>query len=321
MRPGLWSSRTIPSPTSPEAGSLHDSISGRIFVTDHTDWIEPPVPGTGDLFAAPLASTFNPRHPTSHVMDLRRCYAILNVPEGADLEVIKKAYRKQAFKCHPDLNPDDPEAAGKFQRLNEAYVVLISSASTPGHSRKKTRADRARARQASSKSTTGDTFSSRSNRSETTQEARSTSGQAGFRNEEILKNILNDPFARQVFEDIFRRVKKSKPEETGAGGSSKRFSLGGGPRTLDLSRVGIKGLKAWLRSQLDYEQTLYLDPIRLKPGTSIRFEISRRFQDTPTMLTTTIPQDYVAGRPLRLKGQGRKLGPWTGDLYLRLLTK
>ncbi len=256
-------------------------------------------------------------------MDHRTCSAILNVPEGADLEVIKKAYRRQAFKCHPDLNPEDPEAAGKFQRLNEAYVVLTSSASTPGQSRKKTRADRARARQASAKSTNGHTFSSRSERSDTAREAQSSSAQTEFRNEDILKNILNDPFARQVFEDIFRKVKRSKPEKTGAKGTSKRFSLGGSSQTLDLdlSRVGIKGLKAWLRSQLDHEQTLYLDPIRLKPGTAIRFEISRRFQATPTMLTTTIPQDYVAGRPLRLKGQGRKLGPWTGDLYLRLLTK
>ncbi len=260
-------------------------------------------------------------------MDLRTCYAILNLPEGADLETIKKAYRKQAFQCHPDLHPDDPQAAVTFQRLNEAYVTLSSSTQSTRRSRKQSRTTKARAKQASSQSTGSDRFTSRSERPGQSgperQYHKSSSGQASFQREEILKNILNDPFARQVFEDIFRKVKKSKPEKVDAEKSLKQISLEWGSKrlNLNLSRLGIKGVKDWLKSQLDHEQTLYLDPSRLRPGTTIRFEISRKFQDTPTMLTTTIPQDYAAGRPLRLKGQGRKLGPWTGDLYLRLLTK
>jgi molecular chaperone DnaJ len=56
------------------------------------------------------------------------------------------------------------------------------------------------------------------------------------------------------------------------------------------------------------------------PGTSLSFQISR-FAGKPQTISTTIPSDYQPGRPLRLKGLGRKLGPFAGDLYLRLLPK
>jgi curved DNA-binding protein len=51
-------------------------------------------------------------------------YKVLGVNKNATAEEIKKAYRKQARKHHPDLNPDDNEAKLKFQQLNEAQEVL-----------------------------------------------------------------------------------------------------------------------------------------------------------------------------------------------------
>jgi DnaJ-class molecular chaperone len=51
-------------------------------------------------------------------------YNILEVPETASVEEIKRAYRKLSMMCHPDKNKNNPEATSKFQKLSEAYETL-----------------------------------------------------------------------------------------------------------------------------------------------------------------------------------------------------
>jgi len=57
-------------------------------------------------------------------MDYKDYYKVLGVERSATPADIKKAFRKQALKYHPDRNPGNKEAEEKFKELNEANEVL-----------------------------------------------------------------------------------------------------------------------------------------------------------------------------------------------------
>ena len=244
-------------------------------------------------------------------MRLTECYSLLEVSPGATLDEIKASYRRLAFRYHPDLNPGDARAAQRFTRLNEAYVLLKKNLEDrsaggdgePGHRR----------------------YSAETIRQE--EEAKVRRGgrpYGGFsaRQEEVLRDILNDPFAKQVFEDIFSKLKRGM--EPGAGTEpvqTKSLKLRWGDRALnlDLGKGLVGAVKDWAARQLDDSQTVHMPARNLIPGSTLRVQIRHRFSSEPRTIDVTLPKDFVVGRPIRLKGLGRKLGPWRGDLYLRLL--
>ena len=51
-------------------------------------------------------------------------YRILELPFGAASPDVKAAYRRLAFKFHPDKNLNDQYAEEKFKEITEAYSVL-----------------------------------------------------------------------------------------------------------------------------------------------------------------------------------------------------
>jgi molecular chaperone DnaJ len=57
-------------------------------------------------------------------MSKRDYYQVLELTRSASEAEIKKAYRRLAMKHHPDRNPNDHEAEGKFKEAKEAYEVL-----------------------------------------------------------------------------------------------------------------------------------------------------------------------------------------------------
>ncbi|KAI0985912.1 hypothetical protein GJ496_007954 [Pomphorhynchus laevis] len=57
-------------------------------------------------------------------MNTANLYEILQVSKDATDEDIKKAYRTQAFKYHPDKHPNDPTANDKIREINYAHLIL-----------------------------------------------------------------------------------------------------------------------------------------------------------------------------------------------------
>lgn len=65
----------------------------------------------------------------------REYYDLLNVSTSADASTIKKAYYRQARTCHPDKNPDDPQAHEKFAQLGHAYQILSDETARAAYDR------------------------------------------------------------------------------------------------------------------------------------------------------------------------------------------
>jgi molecular chaperone DnaJ len=57
-------------------------------------------------------------------MDDKDYYQLLGIGRNAEMDEIKKAYRKLAMQYHPDKNPGDKDAEEKFKEIGEAYSVL-----------------------------------------------------------------------------------------------------------------------------------------------------------------------------------------------------
>ncbi|RLA07565.1 MAG: molecular chaperone DnaJ [Gammaproteobacteria bacterium] len=51
-------------------------------------------------------------------------YQVLGVEKNASDADLKKSYRRQAMKYHPDKNPDNKDAESKFKEVQEAYAIL-----------------------------------------------------------------------------------------------------------------------------------------------------------------------------------------------------
>lgn len=267
-------------------------------------------------------------------MTRKQALAILGLREDAGPEEIKRAYRKLAFDLHPDLHPENPGAGKAFQHLNEAYVFLSSpeSASPFAQRGNKSRADmrreateraRAEAKKAYDKAR------ERFRRTETNE--RDTAPPSGgfthtraAKRDEVLRDLLRDPFARRVFEDIYSEIRNEAARKENA---AKKTSSGrraahsrwepAEPGLLEKTAGNVSG---WLRRQIDDEQTVKCNG-PLIPGKRIRLQIHHGMFGKAQTIELMLPPEFEPGRPIRLKGLGKRIGKWRGDLYLRIISQ
>ena len=276
-------------------------------------------------------------------LSLQQCYDALGMEQGADLEALKHAYRRRAFELHPDLHPENPRAGQEFQVVNEAYVILArllnseqnraaEEEKAPGGTVDDATKHQQRAQECSfdADKSHGQHEGARDG-NDAEQRTRRAAQSAYTKEEDVLRDLLNDPFARRVFEDIYAQMHDAQtpptpppPSDASPKNSSQANTAaewGKGNLNLDFGQGIGKAVKSWMRRQIDEEQTIYLSPSILRPGARIRLQIRRGLSDEVSTVELTLPQDYAAGKPVRLKGMGKRIGRWQGDLYLTLVAK
>jgi molecular chaperone DnaJ len=58
-------------------------------------------------------------------MSDKRCYyEVLGIERTTPPDEVRKAYKREALKHHPDRNPNNPDAESNFKQINEAFQVL-----------------------------------------------------------------------------------------------------------------------------------------------------------------------------------------------------
>ena len=162
--------------------------------------------------------------------------------------------------------------------------------------------------------------------------------QTGYSEHDVLRDLLTDPFARRVFEDIYSelnrqhqaetpppRPEEPAPEQPKAKPAPEKRNVKlhqsnlawGTPKWNKDHSKGVTGMvKGWLRRQIDEEQSLTLPSANLAPGKRIRLQIRQALSGELKTVEITLPPDFAVGKPIRLRGLGKRVGPWQGDLYL-----
>ena len=165
------------------------------------------------------------------------------------------------------------------------------------------------------------------------------SAQTGYSEHDVLRDLLTDPFARRVFEDIYSELNRlhqaeappprqdepapEQPKAKPAAAEKRNVKLHqsnlawGTPKWNKDHSKGVTGMvKGWLRRQIDEEQSLTLPSANLAPGKRIRLQIRQALSGELKTVEITLPPDFAVGKPIRLRGLGKRVGPWQGDLYL-----
>jgi DnaJ-class molecular chaperone len=221
-------------------------------------------------------------------MEFKDYYSTLGVTKASTDKEIKQAFRKLARKLHPDVNPGDKQAEGRFKEINEAYEVL-------GDPAKRKKYDELGANwrmyeQAAAKGGPNP-FAGQWNVN--------MGGQGGgFRTmtQEDMEEIFGDA---NPFSDFFTTF------------------FGGGFGETETRRGGARG-RARQRAGRDVEHEIELSLEDAYHGTTRR--LSLKHDGHARTVDVRIPPGVTDGSRVRVAGEGEHGtgGAQSGDLYLRV---
>lgn len=144
-------------------------------------------------------------------------YEILEIPFDAEEKQVKKSYRKKALKCHPDKNPDNPDAAQEFDKLKKILEILLDAGARRAYDKllKSRKAAAIRAREQDSKS--------QKLRSELEERERRAQNQPMISEEERLRRELKrlEDEGQRIIEEELEKLNKEVSEELKRGSSSE----------------------------------------------------------------------------------------------------
>ncbi|MGB1285688.1 MAG: DnaJ C-terminal domain-containing protein [Aggregatilineales bacterium] len=276
-------------------------------------------------------------------------YSVLGVGRDASQTDIKKAFRKQAKKYHPDANPDNPSAEDRFKELNEAYEVL-------GDEDKRSQYDRfgsnwqnmqgfpgggtgaagqqyANMNMDDLNDILGSVFGGRGRRGASTnvQDTGGFGGFGGFSNVSTKGQDVEQSVTislREAYEGAHRIILRD--------GSEKRVKIPAGVETgtrVRLSGYGQSGINGGQTGDLYLVVTVTDDPQFEREGNDLNVDVQIDAftamlggkAEVPTLtrpIKLTIPAGTQSGQKFRIPGKGmpdRKKKGNSGNLYARIL--
>lgn len=249
-------------------------------------------------------------------------YKTLDVSENASPQVIKSAFRKLAFKYHPDTNPgNEKQAETQFKEINEAFAVL-------GDEEKRRQYDLARKGQYAGAGYNGfnysqeDIFNGIFTNQAFYEELNRIFSQAGLR---FDRNFYGQNFAKG--NTFFRFY-------TNTGAQSNQYNDINTPRPDNykpgflertLSKIINKITRYMLKKLFGIENKVNLDlQTELEITEEEAFaggekQIEYKKGDKKKKLVIKIPSGIKTGTIIRLKGMGLTTKGKAGDLFVNII--
>jgi DnaJ-class molecular chaperone len=239
-------------------------------------------------------------------------YQILGVLENATQDQVKDAFRKLAFKYHPDKNiGNEKEAEARFKEINEAYAVLGDS-------------DKRRQYDLSGKGALGSGFGgynqydifrdSFGNQAVYTDIA-SMFRQAGLRFDDDFLNSTFFNGQRVVFHTYYPNSASGQQNgNTSMQTAAAAFGTGLGGKVARFVVKRLFGIDLTPPKNLDTQTEIRIKTKEAAAG--IEKEVTVKRDKKKKKLMVKIPAGITSGTRIRLKGMGNQDGERIGDMYV-----